>query len=69
MPTKDKAKNRQYVAKSRAKSRRALGEKAYKALQAEKQKDYRWTKHLRRPVSYDDKKNDLFLYKVYKRKK
>ena len=54
MPTKNKEKNRQYVAKSRAKSRKALGEKAYKALQAEKQKDYRWTKHLRRPVSYDD---------------
>ena len=54
MPTKDKAKNRQYVAKSRAKSKRKLGEKAYKALMAEKQKDYRWSKHLRRPVSNEN---------------
>ena len=49
-----KQKNRQYVAKSRAKSKRALGKKAYKALQAEKQKDYRWSKHLRRPVSNEN---------------
>jgi len=39
MPTKNKEKNREYVKKSRAKSRRALGEKAYKALQAEKKKN------------------------------
>ena len=54
MPAKNKEKNREYVKKSRAKSRRVLGEKAYKALQAEKQKDYRWTKHLRKPVSYEN---------------
>jgi len=54
MTTKDKAKNRQYVAKSRAKKKREIGVKAYNELMAKKQREYRETKHLRRPVSYDD---------------
>lgn len=38
MPTKDSVKNREYVAKSRAKQIAAMGEEAYKKQQAEAQK-------------------------------
>lgn len=38
MPTKDSIKNSEYVAKSRAKKKAAMGEDAYKKQQAEAQK-------------------------------
>ena len=41
MPTKDKAKNRAYVAKSRAKLINSIGIEAYRKRMAEKQREYR----------------------------
>ena len=41
MPTKDKAKNRAYVAKSRAKLINSIGVEAYRKKMAEKQREYR----------------------------
>ena len=41
MVTKDKAKNRAYVAKSRAKLINSIGVEAYRKKMAEKQREYR----------------------------
>ena len=41
MPTKDKIKNRAYVAKSRAKLINSIGIEAYRKRMAEKQREYR----------------------------
>ena len=41
MPTLDNTKNRQYVAKSRAKKRAELGDTEYRRIEAERKRNYR----------------------------
>ena len=41
MPTRDPAKNKEYVAKHRAKKREAMGSESYKKERAEEMKGYR----------------------------
>ena len=44
MPTLDNTKNRQYVAKSRAKKRAELGDEEYRRIEAERKRIYRGKK-------------------------
>ena len=46
MPTLDNTKNRQYVAKSRAKKRAELGDEEYRRIEAERKRIYRGKRRL-----------------------
>ena len=60
MPTKDRAKNRQYVAKSRAKLINTIGIEEYRRRNAESQRIYRAKKKALRTANISDRKGRTF---------
>jgi len=56
MPTKNKEKNKQYVAKSRNKLKQSMGETAYKAKMAKNQREYRAKKKALKNPHIQDRK-------------
>jgi len=56
MPTKDKAKNRQYVTKSRQKSINTLGIEEYRRRMAQKQREYRAKRKALKNANISDRK-------------
>ena len=60
MPTKDKAKNRQYVTKSRQKSINALGIEEYRRRMAQKQREYRAKRKALKNANISDRKGRNF---------
>ena len=60
MPTKDKAKNRQYVTKSRAKAINTLGIEEYRRRMAQKQREYRAKRKILKNANISDRKGKNF---------
>ena len=60
MPTKDKAKNRQYVTKSRQKSINTLGIEEYRRRMAQKQREYRAKRKALKNANISDRKGRNF---------
>jgi hypothetical protein len=60
MPTKDKAKNRQYVTKSRAKAINTLGIEEYRRRMAQKQREYRAKRKILKNANISDRKGRNF---------
>ena len=60
MPTKDKAKNRAYVAKSRAKLINSIGIEEYRRRMAEAQRTYRAKKKALKNANISDRKDRKF---------
>ena len=60
MPTKDKAKNRQYVTKSRQKSINALGIEEYRRRMAQKQREYQAKRKALKNANISDRKGRNF---------
>ena len=58
MPTRDKEKNKEYVARHRAKMRQQKGDTAYKQEEAEKISSYRKQKKEENKEEFLKKKND-----------
>ena len=56
MPTKDKAKNRQYVTKSRQKAINTLGIEEYRRRMAQKQREYRAKRKALKNANISDRK-------------
>ena len=60
MPTKDIAKNRQYVTKSRQKSINTLGIEEYRRRMAQKQREYRAKRKALKNANISDRKGRNF---------
>jgi hypothetical protein len=60
MPTKDPVRNRQYVAKSRAKAINTLGIEEYRKRMAQKQREYRAKRKILKNANISDRKGRNF---------
>ena len=67
MPTKDKQKNKEYVAKSRQKLKEKIGVEAYRKLEAKKKQEWRKKKKaLQNPHIQDRKLRSLDVNELIK---